>query len=191
MGISYKNFWSLNPDEAVVTGILRNFFKKEVGVFMPLDAQFKNIDLILINLKNRKSATLQVKGSRAYEPKKSETKRFGYGSAGWFYLKEETIMKCGADYFIFLVYVLRDDPEKGRRHTEPHIIIIGTKELQKIVSNKNLLGGRYSFFIWINPKEKQAFDFREEKSNVINLSDYLNENGLVRLKERLIYNQLN
>ena len=55
MGISYKNFWSLNPDEAVTTGILRNYLKDEMGVFMPLDAQFKDIDLLVTNLKNKKS----------------------------------------------------------------------------------------------------------------------------------------
>ena len=51
MVTSYKNFWALNPDEAVATGILRAFFKKDAGVFMPLDAQFKDVDLLLINLK--------------------------------------------------------------------------------------------------------------------------------------------
>jgi len=153
---------------------------------MPLDAQFKDIDLILVNLKNRKTATLQVKGSRAYEPRKSETKRFGYGSAGWFYLKEETIMKCEADYFAFLVYVLRDNPEKGRRHTEPNIVIINTRELQKLCSNKILSNKRYNFFIWINPKEKKSFDFREENSKgIIDLSSYLNENGLEKLRDSL------
>ena len=186
MGISYKNFWSLNPDEAVTTGILRNYLKDEMGVFMPLDAQFKDIDLLVTNLKNKKSVTLQVKGSRAYEPKKSETKRFGYGSAGWFYLKAETIMQCQADYFVFLVYVLRDDPENGRRHTEPHIVVISTKELQKLCKNRTLSNGRYNFFIWINPKENKAFDFREINSKgIMDLSSYLNDKGLEKLKNQL------
>jgi hypothetical protein len=41
MNKSYKNFWSLNTDEAVVTGILRDETPKEVEVLMPLNAQMK------------------------------------------------------------------------------------------------------------------------------------------------------
>lgn len=41
---AYKNFWSLNTDEAVVTGILRENTDKEIEVFMPLNAQMKDLD---------------------------------------------------------------------------------------------------------------------------------------------------
>ncbi len=82
MGVSYKNFWSLNTDEAVVAGILRNKTKKEIEVLMPLNAQMKGVDLYLINTKTKKVATIQVKGSRAYEPQIREVREYGHGSAG-------------------------------------------------------------------------------------------------------------
>ena len=38
---SIRNFWSLNTDEAVVTGILRSNLNQEVEVFMPLEKVWK------------------------------------------------------------------------------------------------------------------------------------------------------
>ena len=176
MGISYKNFWSFNPDEAVVTGILRNFFKKEVGVFMPLDAQFKNIDLILINLKNRKSATLQVKGSRAYEPSKKELKLYGQsGSGGWFFINKEIIHRSNADFFIFLVYVILEKEKDGRRYIEPHTITIPTKKLKELCFEyKKPHPDNYSFYFRIHPRENRAFDWRDKEYDV---SEYLDKKG--------------
>lgn len=68
MSKAYKNFWSLNTDEAVVTGILRDGLEKDIEVFMPINAQMKDLDLMLFNVKNKKSISIQVKVSRAYEP---------------------------------------------------------------------------------------------------------------------------
>jgi hypothetical protein len=65
---SYKNFWSLNTDEAVVSTLIRDFFdKNNVEVFMPLNAQMKDIDLILINMESQKVISLQVKGSKGFD----------------------------------------------------------------------------------------------------------------------------
>ena len=82
MGKAYKNFWSLNTDEAVVAGILRDETTKNIEVLFPLNAQMKGVDLVLMNIENKKSVTVQIKGSRAYEPRKSEIKKYGAGSAG-------------------------------------------------------------------------------------------------------------
>ena len=49
---------------------------------MPLNAQIKGVDLYLINTKTKKVATIQVKGSRAYEPQIREVREYGHGSAG-------------------------------------------------------------------------------------------------------------
>ena len=86
MGRAYKNFWSLNTDEAVVSGILRECTPKNIEVLMPANAQMKDTDLVLMNMDNKKVLKIQVKGSRAYEPRKSEVVKFGDGSGGWFYI---------------------------------------------------------------------------------------------------------
>ena len=59
MGIAYKNFWSLNIDEAIVAGILRNKLSKNLEVFMPVNAQMKGIDLCILNIQNKKIKTSQ------------------------------------------------------------------------------------------------------------------------------------
>ena len=180
MGVSYKNFWSLNVDESVVTGLLRNFFKnKDIEIFMPLNAQMKDIDLVIMNVKNKKIITIQVKGSKAYEPTKKEIEKFKYGSTGWFFIKEEIIRDCSADYFIFLVYVINEREKDGRRHIEPHIITITPRNLYNLCKEKKILHKNYSFYIWVNQREKIAFDWRDMKTKgIIDLNSYLNGKGL-------------
>lgn len=55
MGVAYKNFWSLNTDEAVVSGILRDQTNKNLEVLMPMNAQMKGVDLVLMNVDTKKS----------------------------------------------------------------------------------------------------------------------------------------
>lgn len=184
MGIAYKNFWSLNTDEAVVSGILRGNTNKDIEVLMPMNAQMKAVDLILMNMKTKKSVTIQVKGSRAYEPQPREIREYGHGSGGWFFFPEKNVSKATADYFAFLIYVLEESNKKGRRIIEPHVILIPTKELKKKSKKyKNTHGdGRLSFKIWVNPKTKKAFDFRDQ---LMDLSKYLDKKGFVLINEKL------
>jgi len=109
MGI--KNLWSLNIDELLVAGKIKyQLSKKDYEMFFPLNSQLKDIDLVLFNLKKRKSTTIQVKGSRTYQPSKSETERFGEGSAAWFALTKDAIFKPSnkIDYFIFVLHSIVD-----------------------------------------------------------------------------------
>jgi hypothetical protein len=185
MGKAYKNFWSLNTDEAVVAGILRYETGKDIEVFMPLNAQMKGIDLVLINQKNKKIVSVQVKGSRAYDPNKSQIKKYGEGSAGWFYFSKDVIDKAIADYFIFLVYVIDVSLKEGRRVITPHTITIPTKKLKELVNkNKKLSKNRYNFFLWVNPKEKIVFDFRQ-KDKIYHFSDFLDKSGFELLRNKL------
>ena len=184
MGISYKNFWSLNTDEAVVTGILRDKTPKNVDVLMPINAQMKDVDLVLMNFSTKKTITIQVKGSKAYEPKKKQVKDYGDGSTGWFFLKKDIIHRSEADYFIFLVYVLSEDKKTGRMIIEPHTITIPTKDLQKLCKKyKTPHPDRYSFYFWVNPKTKKSFDYRDDTYDV---SKYLDKKGFERLIKKIL-----
>ena len=186
MSGTYKNFWSLNTDEVVVAGKLRDFFKKDVEVMMPLNAQLKDIDLMAVNLQNRRVATIQVKGSRAYEPSKSERDDFGDGSAGWFFLDKGKIEKSTADFFVFLVYVIVKNEKQGRRYFEPHFITVKTDRFNELCKQYKVLHTRYSFYIWISPSTKTAFDFRDEKARGrMDLSAYLDDQGLEQIKKEL------
>lgn len=188
MGIAYKNFWSLNTDEAIVAGILRNKTSKDVEVLMPLNAQMKGIDLYLINNKTKKILTIQVKGSRAYEPKDNETMKYGDGSAGWFFFKKEVVIDGTADYFCFLIYVLEQNKKQGRRLIKPHTILIPTKVLKESsLKYKNFHGdNRFSYKIWINPRKKEAFDFRDEnKKGRFSFDNFLDNNGFLLINKEL------
>jgi hypothetical protein len=184
MGKAYKNFWALNTDEAVAAGILKDETAKDVEVLMPLNAQMKDVDLVVANVKSRKYSTIQVKGSRAYEPQRSETDKFGAGSAGWFFFHSDIIKNSDVDYFIFLIYVIEESTKTGRRHLRPHTITIPTQELKKSVNKyKSTHGdGRYSFFIWVNPETKTAFEFRDRNYD---LSKYLDKKGFIKLNKYL------
>jgi len=117
--VAYRNFWSLNTDEAVIAGILRGNTSKEIDVLMPINSQMKDIDLVLMNFSNKKIKTIQVKGSKAYEPKKKQVEKYEHGSTGWFFLKKDIIHRSKADYFMFLVYVIKESVKQGRRIIEP------------------------------------------------------------------------
>lgn len=188
MVASYKNFWSLNIDEAITTGLLREYFNDtNVQVFMPLNAYLKDIDLILVNMSKKKVVTLQVKGSRAYETNKGERKKYGdTGSVGWFFQEEKGIRDCVADYFIFLIYVIEEG--KGRKYLSQHTITIKPQKLYELCKEKKILhgGARYSFYIWIIPEQKRAFDYRDATAKgELNLDEYLDEKGLERISKDL------
>jgi hypothetical protein len=187
MWVAYKNFRSLNIDEAVVTWILRANTNKNIEVLMPINSQMKDIDLVLININNKKTITIQVKWSRAYEPRKKETERYEDGSAGWFFLKKEIIQQSTADYFIFLVYVIHEQTKTWRRTIKPHTITIPTKRLKELCTkNKKPHPDRYSFYFRINPKKKIAFDFREENDGKkYYITDFLDEKGINELNNVL------
>lgn len=184
MGRAYKNFWSLNTDEAIVTGILRDSTPKNVEVLMPLNAQMKDTDLVLMNVDNKRSLKIQVKGSRAYEPRKSEVLKYGAGSTGWFFFKKDIVHKNTADYFIFLIYVLEVDKKLGRRIITTHTLTIPTSELVELcVKYKQVgVGDRYNFYFWINPIDNKAFEFRDK---TFDTTKYLDKNGFDKLNQEL------
>ena len=182
---SIRNFWSLNTDEAVVTGILRSNLNKEVEVFMPLNSQMKDVDLALISSRDRnKTITIQVKGSKAYKPKKEDINKFGEGSGTWISVKKEAIKTSNADYFVFLLYVIEqfDESGDGRLYVEPHTVIIPTKKLiKKLDKYKNPPGlDKYQFYFWVNPKKLEVFDRRDLKNKDVYgyYNDFLNKKGL-------------
>lgn len=188
---SIRNFWSLNTDEAVVTGILRSNTAKHVEVFMPLNSQMKDVDLALVNIKNKKTLTIQVKASKAYKPSPSDIKKFGEGSGSWISVKRDAIEKSSADYFIFLVSVIEqfDKNDSGRMYIEPHTVTISTKDLlTKLAKYKKASkSGVYQFYFWTNPGKHESFDWRDTKvsGDFGYFNDYLDEKGFALLNKNI------
>ena len=187
MGRAYKNIWSLNIDEAVAVGILREKLSKHLSVFMPTSAQMPDVDLAVINLCSKRVATIQVKGSRAHEPRPIDSRRFKQGSPGWFFFNVSKVTKCTADYFLFLVYVLREVPNSGRRNIEPHVILIKTSDLIRRCKSRKVRvkGNSWNFFIWVDPVQKKAFDYQDSYERPIYFNDCLDGKGIAKLNEAL------
>ena len=180
MGI--KNLWSLNIDEALVADQLKhNFNKKQYEAFFPLNSQMKDIDLLFVNLKKNKTKSIQVKGSRTYEPGKSEVEKFGEGSGAWFRLSKQSIIQPTnkVDFYIFVLHSFLNGEKK--KEIKIDYLVMPINEFKKVCTKKTTRkGGYYHFFIWIDSKGKRSFDFNNKKGLEIYLSKYLNNWDLLK-----------
>lgn len=174
MGI--KNLWALNVDELLVADqIKQNFKKSDFEVFFPLNSQMKDIDLLFVKLRNNKSSFIQVKGSRTYQPTRSEIRHYGDGSAAWFKIDKNSIFNTinRIDYFIFVLHNFIDGDIK--KEIKIDFLVIPINDFIKICEKKSLRkGDSYHFFIWIDEKNKRSFDFNNKNGSEIQLSKYLN-----------------
>jgi len=180
MGI--RNTWILNVDELLVADKLKNqFSKKKFEVLFPLNAQMKDIDLVLIKLKNNKAITFQVKGSRTYEPTKPEVVRYGIGGAAWFRINKNSIFKASnkVDFYLFVLHSLVDG--KTKKEIKIDYLIFPKNDFLKYCKNKKARkGGFYHFIIWIDSNKKRSFDFREDKEKPYQLSKFINNWALIK-----------
>ncbi len=171
-----KNVWSLNVDELLVADKFKNkLSKKDFEILFPLNSQMKDVDLVLLNLKNNKIKSIQVKGSRTYEPRKTEVQRYGEGGAAWFRIHENSIFDTTnkVDYYIFVLHSLVNGEIK--KEIKVDYLIMPIKDFIGYCKAKICRkGGYYHFIIWIDPKSKRSFDFRENKNNPYELSKYIN-----------------
>lgn len=139
-----------------------------------------------MNIKTKKIISIQVKWSKAFEPKKKEIEKYENGSTWLFFLKKDTIEKATADFFIFLVYVINDNEKIWRREIEPHTITIPIEKLKELCKHKKLSADKYSFYFRINPRKNIAFDFRDIKwEDEYYLTEYLDNNGIDKVNEYL------
>ena len=180
MGI--KNIWSLNIDEALVADKLKQYVNKnDFEVFFPVNSQLKDVDLLLVNLKNDSAISIQVKGSRTYEPNRSEREKFGHGSSAWFCLSKKSVFQATnkQDYYIFVLHNIIDGNIK--KEIKIDYLIIPKTDFYEICNQKKVNGqNKYNFFIWIDEKAGRAFDFHENGEQVIQLSQYLNTWSLLK-----------
>lgn len=179
--MALKNLWSLTIDEALVAEELKKHFnKKDFEVFFPVNSQLKDIDLALLNLKTGKSKTVQVKGSRTYEPKRLETLKFGAGSPAWFIIDKDAIFNASnkLDFFIFVLHNMID--EGSKKEIKVNYLVIPLKDLQRLVKKKKQRkNGTYHFSMWVDNKGKRAFDFNLLKTP-IQFSKYLDNWNLLK-----------
>ena len=178
MGI--KNFWSLNVDEAILSDKLKSVLGKRYQVFFPINSQLKDIDLIIYNLKSGKTKSIQVKGSRTYEPRKSELIKFGEGCSSWNVINKESIFNPTnqVDFFIFVLHY--EDIKTANRKIVQEYLIIPIKEFRRLTCKKEVRGNGYHYFFWLKPNKREILDINNKANPEIKYTKYLNNFDLLK-----------
>jgi len=147
-----RNFWSLNVDEAIVASKLKKQLSSDYEVFFPVNSQLKDIDLIIYNVKNHNTKTIQVKGSKGYG-------RSGSNSSAHSFPKSKINPKT-VDYFILASYFEVPQKKKNKMNIETHYVVIPTKKLLEIV-NKTKISPKgichFSFYL----QDKELWEYWE------------------------------
>ena len=136
--VSLKNFYSLEPGEALVVSELRRAIPRsnarDVEVFLP--AKDVGVDIVLVNLVNKKSVSIQVKESVLYP----RSKRF------WFTIDEKKI-NAGSRIVDFYVFVLYDMIQRsGKLSVQPRYVIVSEETFEGLLGRKKLSRGKYHFY---------------------------------------------
>ena len=150
-----KNLWSLQVGEAIVAhelATLSKDFNKKFQVFIPLNSQLEDVDLILQNMKTGKSVHIQVKSSvvHAYADYRS-----------WIQLIKKKIKspRFKVDYFVFLLHDLQLVDKKP--DFKNHFIVISPTDLLSFSKHKKVKNGRIDFNFRV--RGKKVFDERDKK----------------------------
>ncbi len=171
--MSLKNLWSLNIDEALVANELKSHFAKtDYEVFFPLNSQMKDIDLLLIRLKDYKTTSIQVKGSRTFPPNPKQVAKYGSGGTAWFRIAKNSIFKPKnkVSFYIFVAHSVKN--EKNKKDFAINYFILPASKLKEMAKKKiNTRGEFLHFYIWVDSNAKKAFDYRDLKYE-IDLSKY-------------------
>jgi len=174
--MAIKNFWSLQVDEAIVAEEIKYRLGKGYEVFFPINSQLKDIDLIVYNLRKRKSKTIQVKSSRTYDWINEQ----GINEQrSWHQVKENSIFKPKnkIDFFIFIWHIIKET--RKNRSMEHAFLVIPTEDLKKKVKKKKMTKDKtYHFAFWTNLKDK-ANEARNPKSYEIDFSEFLDKFNLL------------
>lgn len=127
--------FTLNYPEYAVAECLSNLLPKKEGYSLnvPLNRQQKGFDLLLYSSNSRKSAAIQVKGSRSYknEPPKRETKKRSFNNGLWFNNFE--FQDCASDFYI--LFGLFPELIDGKTCWSSKILMFQEQEMKDFLKN--------------------------------------------------------
>jgi hypothetical protein len=130
--------------------IEKNF--SNLNVWIP--SKDTDIDLLVTNITNTKSVSLQVKLSRDYRSyHTNDPFESTLTVGGWFALNHSKIEKSTADYWVFIL-VAHD------KKIKPRHIVISPKELLKKLIQVHTKSPKYNFYLWIRDADHLALDGR-------------------------------
>ena len=182
-----RTFRNLNEDEALVLDQIDNYKidKRikgfEYTTFIPSNPRQKDIDLLYA--KGDQFYSIQVKGSRVYDIKKSFHKeKFGNETVGWVTVPTRTIKSsiCDVDYFIFVIHTIGNN--KRRVKIIPQFLIVPIDDMTQIIKDKRESSEKYHFYFYFNLPEKKVYeirDYTDDSQQPINFYKYWNKWSLL------------
>ncbi len=180
--MAIKNFWSLNVDEAILSDKLNKKLGSNYQIFFPVNSQLKDIDLIIYNLQSGNTKAIQVKGSRSYEPRKSEVKRYGDGRTTWNVISGESVFnpENQVDFFVFVLHV--DEITTKKRQIIQQYLIIPIEDFRKLTKKKQVRSnGMYHYFFWIRHDGKEVLEINNKvNQDKMDYTKYLNNFDLLK-----------
>ena len=181
--MTIRNLWSLNVDEAILVDKLKKELGKEYQVFFPTNSQLRDIDLLSYNTTSRKIKSIQVKGSRTYDPKRSESKKYGIGKTSWFTINHDSIFrpKSEIDFFIFIFHILHVYDDTKSRSIKQKYLIIPIDDFRNLTRKKQARkDNKYDYFFWLESDNKRVLDFKNKAGREIEYTKYLNKFELLK-----------
>ena len=163
--MTLKNIWSLQVGEVITADLIKRNLGKDYEIFIPLNNQLKDYDLVLMNQKTKKVAKIQVKESREYN--------LGMGN-GWFGVNKKKVFDKVADFYVFLIYTAEEDGHKMKMNNR--VLIVPADVL--LEKSKNKIESKESFDYYFNIQEKKAW---EHRNGLVDYSKYLNNFDLLKI----------
>ena len=174
-----------------IANILQKSFpkKKDFSVSIPLSRQQKFYDLLLINGKNKKVLTIQVKSSRTFHHENKKTKKMNffdkYEYDGWF-LYFDIKNNYSDYYFFYMPYPIHDKNFRPRARWGRKILIFNREEMIKILDKVKTKSGErgHSFWFLFNSFDnKIGFSGGSVRSSV--LYKHVLENKIKEMKKKI------
>lgn len=178
------------PEYDIADIMQKKFPKKEnFSVSIPLSRQQKFYDLLLVNGKNKKVLTIQVKSSRTFlnDNKKIRNKNIfnKYEYNGWLHYFD--IKDNYSDYYFFYMpYPIHDKNFRPRARWDRKILVFNRKEMLHLLDNvKTKLGKRGHFFWFLFNSFDNKIGFYGGHASLNGLHKHLLENKLGKIKKKL------
>jgi len=163
--MTLKNIWSLPVGEVITGDLIKRNLGKNYEVFIPLNNQLKDYDLVLMNQKTKKIAKIQVKESREYNLTKGD---------GWFGIKKDKVINKVADFYVFLIYTAEKNKHKMKMVNRT-LIVPGDILLEKS-RHKRVRKGGYDYYFKI--QKDKAYEDREQ---IVDYTKYKDNFDLLRI----------
>lgn len=165
--MTLKNIWSLQVGEVITADLIKKKLGKDYEIFIPLNNQLKDYDLILMNQKTKKIAKIQVKESREYNLGMAD---------GWIGIKKDKVMSKVTDFYIFLVYTAEENEHKIKMTYRMLIVpsqVLLDKSMHKKAGKRD---GAFDYYFKIQ-KDKAW----EDREGHIDYSEYINNFDLLKI----------